>query len=229
MWSWRLASGGLRISVSGVLVLALAGSAHAGLTVVTGAENNTIAEDTVVIRLEGPIESPMETELRDIWSKLGQPYERLLLDLDSPGGNLQETEEIVEVLADIRRTTPIDTLVRHDATCASACVAIFVQGTQRFAGGSSTWLFHGACHERSNVPALELTSRFLDILRDAGVAEDFLCHLVDQGYVTTPGKLWVSGYELVHTYHANIITRLLEPWRPEAPNVPQRDPLIGPH
>jgi len=92
-----------------------------------------------------------------------------------------------------------------------------VQGDQRIAGGSSVWLFHGVCFAHTNVPSLSLTDRFIDILREAGVDEDFLCRLVDEGYVTSAGKLWLSGYELVNVYHANIITQLLEPWHPEPP------------
>jgi hypothetical protein len=118
--------------------------------------------------------------------------------------------------------------VRHDSMCASACVAIFVQGAKRHAGGSSTWMFHGVCAERANVPHLGQTDRFLDLLREAGVATAFLCMLVQEGYVTTPGKFWVSGYELVHVFHANIITDLMEPWRPEPPRAPLPGRMFGP-
>ena len=171
----------------------------------------------------------MAQGLNDIWYRLGPSHERLLIDLDSLGGDLLETEALIEVIADIRQTADVDTLVRHDAKCASACVAVFVQGAKRHAGSSSTWMFHGACGRETNLPSLGQTGRFLDILREAGVAPDFLRHLVDEGYVTTPGKLWVSGYELVHVYHANIITDLLQPWRPERPLGPLPYLMIDPH
>jgi hypothetical protein len=205
--------------------------AHAkpGLVALTRETNDTIAKGLVVVRLEGAIEAPMAQGLNDIWSRLGPSHERLLIDLDSPGGDLLETEALIEVIADIRRTADVDTLVRHDAKCASACVAVFVQGAKRHAGSSSTWMFHGACRWETNLPSLGQTGRFLDILREAGVATDFLCQLVDEGYVTTPGKLWVSGYELVHVYHANIITDLLKSWRPERPLGPMPYLMIGPH
>ena len=223
-------SGGTRLLVLaagfGLCLVPPVGAAP-GLTILTHETNDTVAEDLVVMRLEGSIAAPMAEAFVDGWAKWGPGHNRLVIDLDSPGGELAETEAIVAAIARIRETAIVDTLVRHDAICASACIAIFMQGATRLAGGSSTWLFHGACHERSNRPDLALTDRYLDILREAGVAADFLCLLVGRGYVTTPGKLWVSGYELVHVFDANIITQLLEPWRPERGRVSR--PGIEPH
>jgi len=195
----------------------------------TSAGNPTIAADTVVLRLTGKIEPPMARELAAMWPDRAPQHRRLLIDLDSPGGSLAETEALVSAIAGIRAEGRVDTLVRHGALCASACVAIFVQGEDRAAGGASVWLFHGACRDPgSNVPSIALTERYLDILREAGVTESFLCTLAGEGYVTTPGKFWLSGYELYHVHNANVITRLLDPWRPETPTLPPTDPAIGP-
>lgn len=205
--------------------------AHAGIEVLTTAENPTIAADTVVVRVTGTIESPMAEDLAALAPALATRYRRMLIDLDTPGGSLIETESLIATIA-LLRDTPmrIDSLVRHGAFCASACIALFVQGTDRAAGGASVWLFHGACRDPGeNTPSLALTQRYLDILRKAGVSERFLCDLVSEGYVTTPGDFWLSGYELFHVYKANVITRLLEPWRPEAPRLPPINPWIGPH
>lgn len=209
-------------------ILTLASPADADLAALTHETNDTIAEELVVLRLQGAIEPPIAQAFEDIWEELGPGHARLLIDLDSPGGDLEETEAFVEVIKAVRRTAAVDTLVRHDATCASACIAIFVQGGKRHAGGSSTWMFHGACRGQTNVPSLTQTDRFLDLLRDAGVADDFLRRLVADGYVTTPGKLWLSGYELFHVFEANVITDLLPAWRPEPQQVPARNPMFGP-
>lgn len=217
-----------RVAVLAGLLIALAASAKAGFDVLTAKENDTIAVDTIVLRFRGNIEAPMAADLRSVWSSRGAGYKRLLLDLDSPGGSLVETEKVVDVIATIRDDARIDTLVRHGAMCASACVAIFVQGEERSAGGASVWLFHGACYRHSNVPSLGMTDRYIDILRQAGVSEAFLCSLVDKGYVTTAGNFWLSGYELYHVHKANVITRLLEPWRPLPPDRPSANPQIGP-
>ena len=176
----------------------------------------------VVFRLTGIIEAPMAQDLLSAWSGLRSKYGHVLFDLDSPGGSMEETEKILAGIADIRPVAQVDTLVQRGAKCASACVAIFVQGHDRAAAGASIWMFHGVCRAWSNEPSPSETGRFLDILRRAGVSETFLCHLVDEGYVTSPGKLWISGYELFHVYQSNVITRLLDPWRPEPPLPPAR-------
>ncbi|MCB1501689.1 MAG: hypothetical protein KDK07_18205 [Bauldia sp.] len=208
----------LAVALALGLVQMTPSAVHAGIEPLTSAENPTIPSDTVVIRLTGMIEPPMAKELEAIWTGFSASHGRMLIDLDSPGGSFTETEALIDAIANIREGARVDTLVRHGAMCASACIAVFVQGEDRAAGGASVWLIHGACRDRAtNVPSLALTDLYLDMLRDAGVSEAFLCELVAKGYVTTPGKLWISGYELVHVYHANIITRLLEPWRPEPP------------
>lgn len=79
------------------------------------------------------------------------------------------------------------------------------------------WLFHGVCPDGSNVPSYAKTCQALDMLRTEGVAEAFLQMLTRKGYVTRPGALWASGYELFHVYESGLITRLLEPWQAEDP------------
>jgi hypothetical protein len=214
----------------GLLGAAIPLAAGAGVEVLTEADNPTIAADMLVVRLTGPMVPPMARDLAAAWQASGDGRRRLLLDLDSPGGSLGEAEAIISALAAIRAEARIDTLVRHGALCASACIAVFVQGEDRAAGGASAWLFHGACRDpASNVPSLALTERYLAILRAAGVDDRFLCDLVAEGYVTTPGQLWLSGYELVHVHDAGIITRLLEPWRAEPPRDPPTGGPTGPH
>lgn len=223
----RVGDSGMRLAIailSAIMVGMLADSAGAGLEPLTDRENPSIPADTVVVRLTGMIEPPMAQELGAIWAGFSATRGRLLIDLDSTGGSLTETEALIAAIAAIREEARVDTLVRHGALCASACIAVFVQGEDRAAGGASVWLIHGACRDRgTNIPSLALTDRYLDMLRAAGVADAFLCELVEKGYVTTPGKLWLSGYELVHVHRANVITRLLEPWQSEPP----RPPPIG--
>ena len=101
-----------------------------------------------------------------------------------------------------------------------------------FRGFAGRWCLsrrHRRHRERSNVPDLDQTDRYLDILRDAGVAPSFLHMLVEKGYVTTPGKLWASRYELIHVFHADIVTGLMEPWRPEPRRVPSTSSMIESH
>lgn len=203
--------------------------ALAGLEVLTSSNNQTIAKDQVVLRFTGKIDAQFSIDLKRTWSRLTGSYARFLIDLDSPGGSLTEMEKALELIAEMREVSRVDTLVRHGSLCASACVAIFMQGEERIAGGASVWLFHGACLDQSNIPSISLTKRFLDILADAGASGAFLSRLVDEQYVLRPGNFWLSGYELFRVYEANIITRLLEPWRPDTPYAASPGPRLDPH
>jgi hypothetical protein len=204
-------------------------AASAGFEVLTSSDNQTIAEDQVVLRFTGIIDAQFPIDLKRTWSGLADRYARVVIDLDSPGGSLAEVEKAIGIISEIRDNARVDTLVRHGSLCASACVAVYMQGEERVAGGASVWLFHGACYGQSNVPSISLTKRFLDMLAAAGASESFLCMLVDEQYVLRPGKLWLSGYELFHVYEANIITRLLESWRPDASQAPLLGPRFDPH
>lgn len=205
----------------GVLVSALAlsprGAAAADLAVLTGADNLTIPRELMVVRLTGEITPGTAEDLRRAWSSRAAQIGRLLVDLDSIGGDLAETEKIIAFVEDLRQSARVDTLVRHGATCASACVGIFAQGERRSAGGASVWVFHGVCPAGSSVPSFAATCRGLDLLRKAGVNEEFLQMLLLGGYLSRPGALWLSGYELYHVHDAGVITRLLEAWQPDHP------------
>ena len=58
---------------------------------------------------------------------------------------------------------------------------------------------------------------------DGGASPAFFRWLVDEGYMTSAGEYWLSGYELFNVYEAGIITKLLDPWRQIAPPIDWRD------
>ena len=102
-----------------------------------------------------------------------------------------------------------------------------MQGTIRKASGASVWMFHRAHGANSNVPSLDATKEFLDLLTNVGVNTDFILLLTNRGYVTEPGKLRLSGYELNHLYDANIITEVIPPWAPEKLAFIPTTPMMG--
>lgn len=206
-----------RCLAAAALALSPQGAASAEFTVLTAADNTTIPAELMVVRLTGDITTGAAAELSRAWSSRDAGIARLLLDLDSVGGELAETERIIALVQDLRQAARVDTLVRHGATCASACVAIFAQGERRSAGGASAWVFHGVCPAGSSLPSFAATCRGLDLLRAAGVSEDFLQMLLHGGFLTRPGALWLSGYELHHIHEAGLITRLLDSWQPDHP------------
>lgn len=201
-------------------------SNRVGFQLLTTAEDANIDARTIVIRYEGPIVFPMAENLADIARELIGRFDKIVLDLDSFGGQLDHTEKVIGALREVRRQVTLHTLVRHGRSCLSACVVIFMQGQQRSAGGASVWLFHGPCPLYTNIPTAKATHRYVEMLREAGAGRSLLCELEDGQYLSRPGKFWLSGYELFHRKGASVITELLPSWQSEEPALPPFDPNV---
>ena len=84
-----------------------------------------------------------------------------MLDLSSCGGDLPELERLIATLRRIKETHRLDTRVGRGATCASACVPVFLQGQDRWGALTSSWLFHEVGHwadrEGQTIAALGVT------------------------------------------------------------------------
>lgn len=196
-------------------------SVHPGLQLFTHKDQSWIAEDAIGLRFSGPLSPPLAETLRELLLNGPQIYNHVVLELDSPGGELRYVRKIVEVLAEVRQRATLVTRVMGAQVCASGCVAIYMQGTERKASGASVWVFHGACSAGSNVPSESDTEEYLELLEISGVSTNFLCELRKKGYVSKPGNLFLSGYELFHVSKAGIITELLPSWQPEDPVLPR--------
>ncbi len=188
-----------------------------GFQILTRADDRSIAAATIEIRYEGPIEFPMAENLADIWSEQGAQFSTVVLDLDSEGGELRHAETVAAVLREIRDSARLQTLVRLDHECLSACVLVYMQGEDRIAGNATAWMFHGPRRLETNVPSIDATLRYIGLLRDSGVSESFLALLTERDRLKQSGAFWMSGHELFQDHGANIITRLLDPWQPEEP------------
>lgn len=218
-------AGAVGLLVVGTLgQLFLAGAASAadtgfpGLEIFTHKDQDTIGPDAAGLRFSGPITAPLADALETVLFDGGKPrFARLMLELDSEGGELGAVEKVVAVLEKVKRSATLNTRVLDGKVCASGCVALFMVGSQRKASTASVWVFHGAHYLNSNVPALDQTQRYLELLVSLGVKPDFIRTLAVDGYVTRPGALILSSYELFHNYDTGIITELQPNWRPEKP------------
>ena len=189
-----------------------------GLEIYTHADQDNIARDYAGLRLTGEIRHGLAEALEAALFHEGSPrYARTMLELDSEGGDLAATGAAAAILRKLGGVSTLSTRVMDRGICASGCIALYMTGTVRKASTASMWVFHGACPANSNVPSASATARYLKLLEDQGVKPDFLCNLTKEGYVTSPGALILSGYELFHNYDSGIITELLPNWRPEAP------------
>jgi hypothetical protein len=189
-----------------------------GLEIFTHEDQDTIGKDAAGLRFAGQITAALATALEKVLLDNGKPrFARLMLELDSEGGELDAVEKVVAVLQKVQTVATLSTRVMDGKVCASGCVAVFMTGKERKASTASVWVFHGACSLNTNVPSMAATSRYLDLLTNLGVRPEFTCKLVQEGYVTSPGAFILSGYELFHNHDSGIITELLPNWRPEEP------------
>jgi hypothetical protein len=189
-----------------------------GLEIFTHQNQDTIGKDAAGLRFTGQITALLADALEKVLLDSGKPrFARLMLELDSEGGELDAVEKVVAVLQKVQTVAALSTRVMDGKVCASGCVALFMTGKERKASTASVWVFHGACSMNTNVPSMAATSRYLDLLTNLGVRSEFTCKLVEEGYVTSPGAFILSGYELFHNHDSGIITELLPNWRPEEP------------
>jgi hypothetical protein len=68
--------------------------------------------------------------------------DRVVLQLDSPGGGLTAAEHAIVALKVIRRAHHLYTIVAPGGRCASACIPVFLAGERRYGALTSSWLFH---------------------------------------------------------------------------------------
>lgn len=200
--------------------------APTGFEVVTARDDPALEPGSVEMAWTGPIDFPAAAHIAEAWSELSAGADLVILDLDSPGGELDEVEAVIAVLATIRESARLVTRVGQGRRCLSACALVFVQGEERLAGNASSWMFHGPCQRHTNVPEHEAVDRYVRIMSAAGVDAGFLDRL-RASYLLQPGSYWLSGFELHRLHRANIITRLLEAWQPETPRQ-DLDPQIRP-
>jgi len=188
-----------------------------GFTVLTSAENASIAPRTVIIEYRGPIVSPMSANMREIWTRISRAnrFDTLVLRLDSQGGVDTEGNRVIDTLVSVRERMTLITLVGERDLCASMCVALFIQGHRRYAKPTSAWIFHGASPRENGTPDARMTTRHFEIYRQRGIELDFIDYLRENDFLSRPGGYWISGGELAQ--RSNIITKLMANWQPTAP------------
>jgi hypothetical protein len=196
----------------------------AGLEVFTSSEFEWMAPDGIGLRYTGPLRPPLAEDLRNLLLKQRQVPGRVVLELDSNGGELGYVKELISVLQEVRHRMRLTTRVMEGGICASGCIPVFMQGETRKASGASVWVFHGARGAETNVPSRAATEDYLSMLSSSGLAPGFRAELEKDNRIYRPGSLILSGYELFNVHEAGIITELLPSWREETPVLPPAMP-----
>jgi ATP-dependent protease ClpP protease subunit len=108
----------------------------------TGQLAASLRGKTLIVAWTGRVELPMHTLLAQAFDKWRSRSERILLQLNSPGGSLREGGDVIELLQRIKHTHRLDTYVASTAICMSMCVPIFLQGDNRIAAPAARFMFH---------------------------------------------------------------------------------------
>jgi hypothetical protein len=172
--------------------------------------DSTIDDDgTLLISWNGPVVVGMSAYLRSVFEKHASASRRIVLHLDSIGGDVEEGERAIAVLQELKATHWLVTVVMHGDICASMCVPIYLQGSARVAAPASLWLIHEvailADDGKERLDRAETLRLFARYFLPAGVSARWLNSIFP---VIDGVDLWLTGQDLI-TLDTGIITHPL--------------------
>jgi Clp protease len=155
-------------------------------------------DGTLYIDWSGPIVAGMADDLRAALGKYGTVSQRVVLFLDSAGGQVEEGDRVIEILNEIKLRHQLITVVPHGKLCASMCVPIFLQGEDRLAARASLWIFHEAAQRQANgqqrTDMAETWRLFRKYYAPAGVSMHWLKSIAP---MIKEADLWQTGSDLI--------------------------------
>jgi ATP-dependent protease ClpP protease subunit len=181
------------------LLLAFLNAASGEEHPATGVAPEFNKEDgTLYIDLSGPIVAGMADDVRAALGKYGTTLNRVVLFLDSAGGQVDDGDRVIEVLNEIKLRHQLITVVPHGKLCASMCIPIFLQGEDRLAARASIWLFHEAAQRQANgvlrTDTAETWRLFRKYYAPAGVSMHWLKSIAP---MIQEADLWQTGGDLI--------------------------------
>ncbi len=170
---------------------------------------------SVILHWEGTIAAPMAAQIEAAFLAFASSRRRFVVYLNTGGGSVLEGEKVIAVLQRIKRSHQLDTAVSQGSRCGSMCIPIYLQGKNRFAGRSSSWLFHEVtrpgAHYGSAKRVTESYRRLIDkFWVPAGVSPVWIERMLVE---TANHDWWQTGNELIAD-KAGIITHAIENRRP---------------
>ncbi len=178
-------------------VLASAVAAAAAQDVQTEA---VVEKGALMLAYTGPVAPGMASFIAQEFLKNRNGTNRVVLILNSGGGSVEEGEQVIALLKEIRHTHRLDTVVLQGSTCASMCVPIFLQGKDRHVASASIWVFHEVtAQQRANMPgATEITADedetfrlFREYYIEAGVSPEWIKQVLNA--IVGGKNLWLTG------------------------------------
>lgn len=98
--------------------------------------------DTLVFEWLYPIMAPMTAHFEEAFAEKGPKASRIVIDLNSPGGMVDEGAMLIDLIEDMKRTHEVETRVGPNRVCASMCVPVYLAGDIRTASPSARFMFH---------------------------------------------------------------------------------------
>ncbi len=117
------------------------------------------------------VEPPMARRFAESFDEWKDRSDRIVIDLNSPGGAVREGEAVIAEIERMKRTHVVDTRIGPRRACYSMCVPIFLQGERRVAAANARFMFHEPTArdyftgEEARQPAFEkryVTNRFVE-------------------------------------------------------------------
>jgi hypothetical protein len=167
-------------------------------------------DGTLSIEWSGPIVPGMADYLRGALDKYGAASHRVVLFLNSAGGQVDEGDRVIRVLDEIKPTHRLITVVLDGSLCASMCIPVFLPGDDRLAGRTSQWIFHEAAKPGANGQERmeETLHLFQKYYVPAGVSMQWLKRMMP---LVERAELSESGGDLISA-KSGIVTHPLEKW-----------------
>jgi hypothetical protein len=160
--------------------------------------------DKLLLRWTGTVDEAMATAIADAFDTYKRRTTSVELRLNSCGGRTDYMAATIGVLGHIKLSHQLTTVVDRGATCASACIPIFLASDRRRAALSSLWLFHRTWQYQqtgsidgveTRAPGSSSLKAYLDrYFADAGVSRTWLRRL--KGIIETTASYWQTGRDL---------------------------------
>jgi ATP-dependent protease ClpP protease subunit len=180
----------------------------------------TVAENgTLRLRWIGTVNAKMASAIDAAFEAQKRRARAVELSLQSCGGRIDYMAATIGVLRNIKATHQLSTVVEPGATCASACIPIFLASDRRRAAKSSLWFFHRSWrHQLSGAVDTVMTAapgkysveHFLEqYYAPAGVSRSWLSRLREiiernDGYWQTGADLWEEKSGIITETIGNI-------------------------
>jgi hypothetical protein len=165
----------------------------------------TIADgDTLQLKWIGTVTGKMARKIDTAFETNKRRVKAVELSIQSCGGRTDYMADTIAVLRQIKTTHALSTVVEPGATCASACIPIFLASDRRRAAMSSLWFFHRSWRYQlsggvdaigTSAPGTRSVEKFLNrYYAPAGVSSAWLKHMRE--VIENNGGYWQTGRDL---------------------------------